>query len=269
MHHNILKFVNPYVRRQHDEFSEGEIMKIRDSVAFVTGANRGIGLVFAKELLAAGARKVYAAARNPESIPLSGVERVRLDVTDAQAIASAARVSGDVNLLINNAGIARWTGFLSPDSVEAARAEMETNYFGPLFLSRAFAPVLAKNSGGATVNVLSILSWVAVPSAGTYSASKAAAWALTNWLRTALHDQETQVLGVHAGPVDTDMASGLTLPKVTPVDVVRQVLNALETGRDEVIVDEMTRQVKAGLSDEPGIYLNFNPESAVPAASTN
>jgi NAD(P)-dependent dehydrogenase (short-subunit alcohol dehydrogenase family) len=241
-------------------------MQIRDSVVFVTGANRGIGLVFAQELLAAGARKVYAAARNPEGIPLSGIERVRLDVTNPQAVTSAAKASGDVNLLINNAGIARSTGFLAPESVEAARAEMETNYFGPLFLSRAFAPVLAKNGGGAIVNVLSILSWVAVPAAGTYSASKSAAWALTNWLRTALHDQGTQLLGVHAGPVDTDMASGLTLPKVTPVEVVRQVLNALEAGSDEVLVDDMTRQVKAGLSGEPGIYLKFDPEATIPAA---
>jgi len=244
-------------------------MKIRDSVAFVTGANRGIGLAFSQELLAAGARKVYAAARNSERIPLSGVEPVRLDVTDHEAVASAASASGDVNLLINNAGIARWTGFLSPDSVVAARAELETNYFGPLYLSRAFAPVLEKNGGGAIVNLLSIVSWVAVPSAGTYSASKAAAWALTNWLRTGLHDQGTQVVGVHVGPVDTDMASELTLPKVKPVDVVRQVLSALESGRDELLVDDWTRQVKAGLSDEPGIYLNFDPERAVPAASAN
>jgi NAD(P)-dependent dehydrogenase (short-subunit alcohol dehydrogenase family) len=239
-------------------------MKIRDSVAFVTGANRGIGLAFAQELLAAGARKVYAAARNPELITLDGVEPVRLDVTDPEAVASAARASGDVNLLVNNAGIALWTGFLAPDSVEAARSEMETNYFGPLFLSRAFAPVLAKNGGGAIVNILSVLSWIAVPMAGTYSASKAAAWALTNWLRTGLREQGTHVLGVHAGPVDTDMASGLTLPKVTSTDVVRQVLSALEAGREEVLFDEMTRQVKAGLSDEPGIYLNFDPERAVP-----
>jgi NAD(P)-dependent dehydrogenase (short-subunit alcohol dehydrogenase family) len=243
-------------------------MKIRDSVAFVTGANRGIGLVFAQELLAAGARRVYAAARNPESIPLDGVIRIPLDVTNTNAVASAAAECPDV-ILINNAGIARWTGFLSPDSVEAAREEMETNYFGPLFLSRAFAPVLAKNGGGAIVNFLSILSWVAVPSAGTYSASKAAAWALTNWLRAGLQDQGTQVLGVHAGPVDTDMASGLALPKITSVDAVRQVLNALEAGRDEVLVDDMTRQVKAGLSNEPGIYLNFDMERAVPAVSAN
>jgi NAD(P)-dependent dehydrogenase (short-subunit alcohol dehydrogenase family) len=188
-------------------------MKIRDSVAFVTGANRGLGLVFAQELLAAGAKKVYAAARNPEHIPLNGVVCVPLNVTASNAITAAARECPDVNLLINNAGICYWSGFLSGGAVEAARSEMETNYFGPLLLSRAFAPVLAKNGGGAIVNILSILSWVAVPDGGTYSASKAAAWALTNWLRTGLREQGTQVLGVHAGPIDTDMASELTVPK--------------------------------------------------------
>jgi NAD(P)-dependent dehydrogenase (short-subunit alcohol dehydrogenase family) len=241
-------------------------MKIRDSVAFVTGANRGIGLAFAQELLAGGARKVYAAARQPERITIPGVERVRLDVTNSEDVAAAARQCTDVNLLINNAGIVLWPGFLAPDSVEAARSEMETNYYGPLLLSRAFAPVLAKNGGGAIVNLLSVLSWVAVPSAGTYSASKAAAWALTNWLRTALREQGTQVIGVHAGPVDTDMASELTLPKVAPIFVVRQTLSAVEAGRDEVLADEMTRQVKAGLSDREGIYLNFDSERTVVAA---
>ena len=106
---------------------------------------------------------------------------------------------------------------------------------------------------------------MSVPSAGTYSASKAAAWALTNWLRTGLREQGTQVLGVHAGPVDTDMASELTLPKVKPIDVVRQVLSAIEAGLDEVLTDDMTRQVKAGLSEEEGIYLNFDPDHAAVA----
>jgi NAD(P)-dependent dehydrogenase (short-subunit alcohol dehydrogenase family) len=118
-------------------------MKIRDSIAFVTGANRGIGLAFAQEPVAAGARKVYAATRQPERITLAAVESVRLDVTNLEDVAAAARQCTDVNLLVNNAGIALWTGFLSPDSVEAARSEMETNYYGPLLLSRAFAPVLA------------------------------------------------------------------------------------------------------------------------------
>lgn len=234
-------------------------MKIRDSVAFVTGANRGIGLEFARELLAAGARKVYAAARDPESIKLDGVERVRLDVTRPDAVAAAAKRAADVNLLINNAGIALWTGFLAPESVQAARAEMETNYFGPLWLSRAFAATLAKNGGGAIINMLSVLSWVSVPSGGTYSASKAAAWSLTNWLRTDLKQQGTQVLGVHVGPVDTDMASQLTFPKVKPIQVVRQALSALEAGRPEVLVDDLTRQVKADLSADSSIYLDFDP----------
>jgi NAD(P)-dependent dehydrogenase (short-subunit alcohol dehydrogenase family) len=246
-------------------------MKVRDSVAFVTGANRGIGLAFAQELLAGGARKVYAAARNPEGIAVNGVHPVRLDVTKPDTIAAAASEFTDVNLLINNAGIALWTadfqsGFFSRGAVEAARSEMETNYFGPLLLSRAFAPVLAKNTGGAIINVLSVLSWITVPIAGTYGASKSAAWALTNWLRTGLCEQGTKVLGVHVGPVDTDMTSGLTLPKVKPVDVVRQALSALEAGRDEVLVDDMTRQVKAGLSNEPGIYLNFDPSRDEAAA---
>lgn len=187
-------------------------------------------------------------------------------MTQPDTIAAIARKCTDVNLLINNAGISRWTGFLASDAVEAARLEMETNYFGPLLLSRAFAPVLAMNGGGAIVDVLSILSWISVPSAGGYSASKAAVWSLTNWLRTALHGQGTQVVGVHAGPIDTDMAKDLTLPKVTPQDVVQQVLSAIEAGRDEVLADEWTRQVKAGLSDDAGIYLNYDPEQAVAAA---
>jgi NAD(P)-dependent dehydrogenase (short-subunit alcohol dehydrogenase family) len=241
-------------------------MKIHDSVAFVTGANRGIGLAFAQELLARGARKVYAAARQPERITLAGVERIRLDVTNPEDVAAAARQCSDVDLLINNAGIALWTGFLAPDSVEAARSEMETNYYGPLLLSRAFAPVLAKNGGGAIVNLLSVLSSVTVPSAGTYGASKAAAWSLTNWLRTALREQGTQVVGVHAGPIDTNMASNLTLPKITPLEVVQQVLSAVEAGHDEVLADDMTRQVKTGLSDREGVYLNFDSERAVHAA---
>jgi NAD(P)-dependent dehydrogenase (short-subunit alcohol dehydrogenase family) len=241
-------------------------MRIRDSVAFVTGANRGLGSAFAQELLVAGARKVYAAARHAERITLDGVDRVHLDVTKPDSIAAAASECTDVNLLINNAGVNFWLDFPSRDAVEAARSEMETNYFGPLALSRAFAPVLAKNGGGAIVNVLSVLSWITVPNAGTYSASKAAAWALTNWLRTSLREQGTQVLGLHAGPIDTDMASELTLPKVKPVDVVRQVLRAIEAGRDEVLADDMTRQVKAGLSDEMGIYLNYDPQRTVAAA---
>ena len=235
-------------------------MEIRDSVAFVTGANRGLGLAFVQELIAAGARKVYAAARDPKSITLAGATPVSLDVTKPESVGAAARAFTDVNLLINNAGICMWSGFFTPNAIEVARTEMETNYFGPLLLSRAFAPILKQNGGGTIVNVLSFLSWISISDAGTYCASKSAVWSLTNWLRTGLRGQGTQVIGVHPGLMDTEMVSHLTLPKVKPIDVVRQTLSAIETGRDEVLADEIARQVKAGLSKEPGIYLNFDPE---------
>jgi NAD(P)-dependent dehydrogenase (short-subunit alcohol dehydrogenase family) len=241
-------------------------MKIRDSVAFITGANRGLGLAFAHALLEAGARRVYGGARNPEAITLDGVDPVRLDVTKPDQIAAAARNCGEVNLLINNAGVSLKSSFLGADSVNAARSEMEINYIGPLAVSRAFAPVLAKNGGGAIVNVLSALSWVTLPNSGTYSASKAAAWALTNGLRTGLRGQGTQVLGVHIAFVDTDMTRQVSAPKSKPAEAVRQVLTALEAGREELLADELTRQIKARLSNDPGAYLNFDPSRAFKAA---
>jgi NAD(P)-dependent dehydrogenase (short-subunit alcohol dehydrogenase family) len=142
-------------------------MKIRDSVALVTDANRGLDLAFAEEPLAAGARKIYAATRRPERIADDPrVDRVHLDVTKPDTITRIAHTCRDVNLLINNAGICYWSRFLALHAVEAARSEMETNYFGLVRLSRAFAPVLAKNGGGAIVNILSVLSWVSVPDGG-------------------------------------------------------------------------------------------------------
>src|ERR1700745_1593250 len=171
-------------------------MKIRDSVAFVTGANRGLGLAFVQELVAAGARKVYAAARDRKSIKLAGATPVSLDVTKLESVAGAARAFTDVNLLINNAGICLWSGFLSPNAIDVARTEIDTNYFGPLLLSRAFAPILKRNGGGAIANVLSFLSWISIPDAGTDCASKSAAWSLTNWLRTGLGEQGMRVIGV-------------------------------------------------------------------------
>lgn len=231
-------------------------MKIQDSVAFVTGANRGLGLAFAKALLAAGARKVYAAARDPSSVTLPGVVPIALDVTHADQVAAAARECGDVTLLINNAGISRSSGFLGEGTFDALRAELDTNVFGPLLTSRAFAPVLARHGGGAIVNVLSALSWVNMPAFGTYSATKSAAWSMTNGLRHELRAQGTQVLGLHVAFMDTDMARGAQGPKASPDDVAAQVLAALESGREEVLADAVTRQVKQGLAAEPGVYLS-------------
>lgn len=230
-------------------------MKLDNAVVLITGANRGLGLAFAKEALARGARKVYAGARDPASVTLPGVIPVKLDVTNPADVARVAAELGDVTLLINNAGIANTGGFLAPNSLESARAHMETNFFGPLLLSQAFAGVLASNGGGGIVNVLSVVSWINSPVLGVYSASKSAAWGLTNGLRHELRQQKTQVLGLHVGFIDTDMTSGFDAPKTPPGVVVARTLDALEAGADEVLADEFTQQVKQGLSAEPGVYL--------------
>ena len=135
-------------------------MKLHNATVLITGANRGIGLPFARDALKRGARKVYAGVRDPATVTLRGVEAIRLDVTKPEDVNAAARRLGDVTVLINNAGIGRTGGFLAEDSIETARAQLETNYFGPLRMSLAFAPVLAANGGGAILNVLSIASWI-------------------------------------------------------------------------------------------------------------
>lgn len=230
-------------------------MQVRNSIALVTGANRGLGLAFAQSLLAAGARKVYAAARDPSSITLEGVSPLQLDITDEHQIAAAVQSCGDVNLLINNAGIAQRSSLLEPDSTAALRAEFDTNFFGTWAMSRAYAPVLKANGGGALVNILSVLSWLSIPELGAYCASKSAAWSLTNGLRKELRPQGTLVVGVHAAYIDTDMASHIPSPKISPQEVARQVFEAIEKGQEEVLADARTRQVKAALTAEPSIYL--------------
>jgi len=229
-------------------------MKIRNSIALVTGANRGLGRAFVQALLDAGAKKIYAAARDPQSIKIPGVEPLRVDVTSMRDVVAAANVATDVNLVINNAGIFRPTPLLGADDADL-RAEMDTNYFGTLAMSRAFAPVLARNGGGALVNVLSALSWVNLPGTALYSASKAAGWSLTNALRDELRAQNTQVVALHVGYMDTDMTKDVQAPKSNPLDVARQVLAALENGSSEVLADDVSRQVKKGLSAEPTVHV--------------
>ncbi|MCZ8393701.1 SDR family oxidoreductase [Achromobacter xylosoxidans] len=230
-------------------------MELKNATVLITGANRGIGLAFAREALARGARKVYAGARDPASISLPGLRAIKLDVTSDEDVAAAAALATDVTLVINNAGIAATGGFLTGDSIESARRHLETNLLGPLRVAQAFAPVLAANGGGALLNVLSIASWINRPLLGVYGMSKSAAWALTNGLRHELREQGTQVLGLHMGFVDTDLTRGLDAPKSTPELVVRQAFDALEAGAEEVLADDATRQVKQGLSAEPPVYL--------------
>ena len=230
-------------------------MKLDNATVLITGANRGLGLAFAREALARGARKVYAAARDPASVTLPGVVPLKLDVTKPDDIAAAARACGDVTLLINNAGIAATGGFLAEDSIAAAQRHLDTNFFGPLRLTQAFAPALAANGGGAILNVLSVASWISGPLLGNYGMSKAAAWALTNGTRVELREQHTQVLALHVGFIDTDLTRGLDVPKLAPDVVVRTALDALEAGTSEVLADDFTRQVHAGLSADPAVYL--------------
>jgi NAD(P)-dependent dehydrogenase (short-subunit alcohol dehydrogenase family) len=222
-------------------------MKIEGSVALVTGAGRGLGQVFARELVSRGAARVYGTARDPAAVTEPGVTPVALDITDPERVARAARECADVSLLVNNAGVMRASTFIGAPSVDAARLEMETNYFGTLSMCRAFAPVLAANGGGAVVNMLSITSFYTNPINASYGASKAAEWSLTNGIRIELAHQGTQVVGVHAGFIDTDMAAGINAPKISPESVARQTFDAVEAGGVEVLADERTRKFKASL----------------------
>jgi NAD(P)-dependent dehydrogenase (short-subunit alcohol dehydrogenase family) len=230
-------------------------MKIENTVALITGANRGIGLAFTRELLARGARKVYAGARDPSAIMQPGVQPVRLDVTKSEDVAAVAALASDVTLVINNAGIAQQGGFLASDSEDVARRIFETNFFSMLRVSKAFAPILKANGGGALLNVLSVVSWVNGGELGAYSASKSAAWSLTNALRSELRQQKTQVLALHMGFVDTDLTRGLDVPKSSPEEIVKRALDGLEAGLEEVLADEITLQVKRGMTAARPSYL--------------
>ncbi len=231
-------------------------MKIQDAVVLITGANRGIGLAFAKAALARGARKVYATARNPEAIPLEGVVKLQLDVTSAADVTRIAQECPDITLLINNAGVARFGSFLASNSEESCAEHFATNFYGPLRLCKAFAPVLAAGGGGAIINVLSLVSWYAPVEFSPYSASKSAAWALTNSLRLELRGQNTQVMALHMGYVDTDMTAKIDAPK-TPADlIVQRTFDALEAGEEEVLADEMTLALKRNINAPRPAYLD-------------
>lgn len=230
-------------------------MKIEASIALVTGANRGLGAAFARGLLAAGASKVYAAARDPASVSLPGVVPVRLDVTQPEQVAALARELGDVTLLVNNAGIAEFGPLLDPNALDALHRQFETNAVGPLRLVQAFAPILAGNGGGAVINVLSVLSWLTMPGTGGYSASKAAGWALGNALRQELKTQGTELLAVHSAVIDTDMGRGVPGEKIAPEDLVQQAIAALEAGQPELLADPTTHHVHAGLVAQPRVYI--------------
>jgi NAD(P)-dependent dehydrogenase (short-subunit alcohol dehydrogenase family) len=228
-------------------------MDIRNSVAVVTGANRGLGRRLAEQLLERGAAKVYAAARNPDAVDLPGVTPLRLDVTDPDSIAAAAAIATDATLLINNAGISTHT-HLTDGNADTIRLEMETNFFGQLAVTRAFAPILRDNGGGAILNVLSVLSWVHLPDYGAYSAAKAAAWAMTNVVRQELAPSGIYVAALHVGYMDTDMADYVAPDnKTDPAVVATAALDGIEAGATEILADDLTRGVKQGLAAPPAV----------------
>ncbi|GAB4055142.1 SDR family oxidoreductase [Catellatospora paridis] len=222
-------------------------MDINGSVALVTGANRGIGRHFAQQLLERGATKVYATARNAALVDLPGVQVLRLDITDPASVAAAAAAASDVTLLINNAGVLTGQNLVTGE-LDKIRLEMDTHFYGTLAMVRAFAPVLAANRGGAILNVLSAMSWLAYDGANAYGAAKAAQWSLTNGIRMELAGQGTTVTGLHMGSTDTDMMAGLDVAKNDPADVVRAALDGVEAGRHEVLVDDASIQAKAALT---------------------
>ncbi len=230
-------------------------MKIENTVALVTGGNRGIGLAFAQALLARGARKVYVGARNAATVTQPGVEVLQLDVSKPEDVAAAASRASDVTLLINNAGIAQPGGFLATDSEAVTRHIFETNFFAMLRVSQAFAPILKANGGGALLNVLSVASWVNGGELAAYSASKSAAWSLTNALRHELAGQHTQVTALHMAYVETDLTRGFDVPKTSPATIVERALDGLASGLDEVLADDLTGHIKQGLTAARPIYL--------------
>ncbi|WUH95153.1 SDR family oxidoreductase [Streptomyces sp. NBC_00433] len=225
-------------------------MQINGAVALVTGANRGLGEQFVKALLDAGAAKVYAAARNPDAVRVPGAVPIALDITDPASVRAAAEQAQDVTLLVNNAGTSTGASILDGE-LSAYRTEFETHVLGTLDVSRVFAPALARNGGGAVLNVLSVLSWVTLPDSAAYSAAKSAEWSMTNALRVALAEQGTQVTALHVGYMDTDMAAGVTAPKLDPADVARTALDGVRDGLHEVLADDLSKQVKAGLAADP------------------
>jgi NAD(P)-dependent dehydrogenase (short-subunit alcohol dehydrogenase family) len=221
-------------------------MKISEQVAFVTGANRGFGRHLALELLSRGA-KVYAGARNPESIDIPGVIPVKLDITNPQEVAAAAMVAKDVTLLINNAGSSTGASLIDGE-LDKIHLEFNTHFFGTLSMVRTFAPILAKNGGGSILNILSALSWVSSGTIGAYTAAKAAEWALTNDLRLNLYHQNVRVAGLHVGFMETDLTSSLEVPKSNPEDIAKIAIDGLESDSFEIIADDVSRKIQRNLA---------------------
>ena len=233
-------------------------MDINGTTALVTGANRGLGRHLAAQLRDRGAT-VYAAARNPAAVDLPGVTPVALDITDPASVAAAAAATSGVAILVNNAGSTTRSSLLTGDPADI-RLEMDTHFFGTLAVIRAFAPQLAEQENSAVLNILSALSWLTFPQTGAYCAAKSAEWSLTNALRLELAPQGTRVSSLHVGYMDTDMTRDIDAPKSDPAVIAKLAIDGIEAGDAEIIADEVSSQVRAGLaSGVAGLY----PQTAI------
>lgn len=221
------------------------MVSIQGATVVVTGGQRGLGKAIVAELLQRGAAKVYATARSPKPSEDPRVVSVELEVTGPKSVAALANTASDANIVINNAGTNGGPKLLSSD-IEEIRAVFETNYFGAVRIAQAFAPILARNGGGALVDIHSVLSWLS--GSGAYGDSKAAFWSATNSLRIELEPQHTLVTGVHLGYTDTDWAAHVDAPKNDPRQVARDILDGVERGDTEVLADDVTRHFKSALS---------------------
>lgn len=231
-------------------------MDITGKTALVTGANRGLGRHLAAQLRDRGAH-VYAAARNPQAVDLAGVTPIALDVTDPESVAAATQATHDVAILVNNAGSSTGSSLLTGDLADI-RLELDTHFFGTLAVTRAFAPQLAARGSSAVLNVLSALSWLSFPTSGAYCAAKSAEWSLTNALRQELAAQGTRVTALHVGFMDTDMTRLLDVPKADPAVIAKLAIDGIEAGDAEIIADDTSRHVLAGLSGGvPALYPQF------------
>jgi NAD(P)-dependent dehydrogenase (short-subunit alcohol dehydrogenase family) len=211
----------------------------------VTGANGGLGAQFVSQALERGAGKVYAAARTPRGWTDRRIQPLALDITDSAAVAHAVAAAPDVDLLVNNAGIAPGGDSIAGPEDELRRI-FETNFFGTLRVANAFTPVLAAGGGGTLLNVLSSAAWINVPTG--YAASKAAMWSATNALRVKLRGQGTRVIALLVGMIDTPMSARWDVPKVSAASVVAQAYDGVADGSIEVLADEPTRGLKSRMS---------------------